>query len=55
MRGIFSRVITEQVFGYILCFSRDLHHYIRRQNTRRWEPLGGEAGRMTNAIGPAVV
>jgi phosphoglycerate dehydrogenase-like enzyme len=55
MRGIFSDVITEQVFGYILCFSRNLHHYIRRQATRRWEPLGGEGGRVDNATGPAFV
>ncbi|HEX3658278.1 MAG TPA: D-2-hydroxyacid dehydrogenase [Pirellulales bacterium] len=55
MRGIFSDVIAEQVFGYILCFSRNLHHYIRRQATRRWEPLGGEGGRVENTFGPAFV
>lgn len=55
MRGIFSDVIAEQVFGYILCFSRNLHHYLRRQATHRWEPLGGEAGRVDNTLGPALV
>jgi phosphoglycerate dehydrogenase-like enzyme len=55
MRGIFSDVIAEQVFGYILCFSRNLHHYIRRQAARRWEPVGGEGGRVENTVGPAHV
>lgn len=55
MRGIFSDVIAEQVFGYVLCFSRNLHHYIRRQAQRRWEPLGGEIGRVDNTVGPALV
>src|SRR3974390_353756 len=33
MRGLFSDVIAEQVFGYILCFSRNLHTYVRNQLT----------------------
>jgi phosphoglycerate dehydrogenase-like enzyme len=31
MRGLFSDVIAEQVFGYLLCFTRNLHRYIRNQ------------------------
>src|SRR5262249_34260605 len=31
MRGLFSDVIADQVLGYILCFARNLHRYIRNQ------------------------
>ncbi len=55
MRGLFSDVIAEQVFGYILCFSRNLHHYIRQQQESRWAPLGGETERVSFAAGPGVV
>ena len=55
MRGIFSDVIADQVLGYLLCFARNLHLYIRRQATGRWDPVGGEAARMSLAAGPGVV
>jgi phosphoglycerate dehydrogenase-like enzyme len=55
MRGLFSDVIAEQVFGYILCFARNLHHYIRNQQQARWAPIGGEAERVSFASGPGVV
>ncbi|MFN4260313.1 MAG: D-2-hydroxyacid dehydrogenase [Gemmataceae bacterium] len=55
MRGLFSDVIADQVFGYILCFARNLHHYIRLQKTGRWEPVGGEAERVSFASGPGTV
>src|SRR5690606_15367412 len=29
MRGLFSDVIADHVFGYILCFARNLHRYLR--------------------------
>ena len=54
MRGIFSDVIADQVLGYILCFARNLHIYIRRQKEGRWAPLGGEASRPSFASGPGV-
>src|SRR5262245_11566281 len=31
MRGLFSDVIADQVFGYMICFARNLHLYIRNQ------------------------
>ncbi|HJT78416.1 MAG TPA: D-2-hydroxyacid dehydrogenase, partial [Gemmataceae bacterium] len=31
MRGLFSDVIADQVFGYLLCFARNLHRYILQQ------------------------
>lgn len=55
MRGLFSDAIADQVFGYILCFSRNLHTYIRRQQQASWEPVGGEQGRPKFTVGPATV
>ena len=42
MRGLYSDVIADHVFGYILCFARNFHHYIRNQLEARWAPVGGE-------------
>lgn len=55
MRGLFSDVIAEQVFGYLLCFTRNLHRYVRNQMVGKWEPFGGEGGRVDFAAGPGVV
>ncbi|MCA1686307.1 MAG: D-2-hydroxyacid dehydrogenase, partial [Planctomycetia bacterium] len=43
------------VMGYVLCFARNLHTYVRRQVEHRYEPLGGEKARVNNASGPGVV
>lgn len=55
MRGLFSDVIADHVFGYILCFARNLHTYLRHQMTCRWEPVGGEQSRTSFSAGPGVV
>jgi len=55
MRGLFGDVIADQVMGYIVCFARNLHIYIRNQVQHRYEPLGGESGRVNNASGPGVI
>jgi phosphoglycerate dehydrogenase-like enzyme len=55
MRGLFSDVIADQVMGYVLCFARNLHTYVRRQIEHRYEPLGGESERVSFATGPGVV
>jgi phosphoglycerate dehydrogenase-like enzyme len=55
MRGLFSDVIADQVFGYLLCFARNLHLYIRNQLAAHWEPVGGEAERADFAVGPGTV
>jgi phosphoglycerate dehydrogenase-like enzyme len=55
MRGLFSDVIADQVMGYILCFARNLHTYVRRQIAHRYEPAGGEEARVSFATGPGVV
>ena len=54
MRGLYSDVIASQVFGYMVCFARNLHHYIRRQGEARWEAVGGEAARTGITTGPVV-
>ncbi|MEX2303428.1 MAG: D-2-hydroxyacid dehydrogenase [Bryobacterales bacterium] len=55
MRGLFSDVIADHVFGFILCFARNLHLYLRRQMEARWEPVGGEEARTGFVSGPAQV
>jgi len=42
MRGLFYDVIADHVFGFILCFARNFHRYIRNQVDCRWQPLGGD-------------
>ena len=55
MRGLFSDVIAEQVMGYLICFTRNLHRYVLQQARGEWSPLGGEEARVGFASGPGVV
>jgi phosphoglycerate dehydrogenase-like enzyme len=55
MRGLYSDVIAEHVLGMILCFTRNLHTYIRKQAACRWDPVGGENQRVTFATGPGIL
>lgn len=55
MRGLFSDVIADHVLGYVLCFARNLHRYLRQQQTRTWAPVGGETSRSTFTGGPHAV
>jgi len=55
MRGLFSDVIADQVMGYVICFARNLHHYLRQQIAGRWQPVGGESERVSFSTGPGVV
>lgn len=55
MRGLFSDVIADQVLGYVLCFARNLHLYVRQQLNAHWQPIGGESERVSFATGPGVV
>src|SRR5262249_52380603 len=48
-------VIADHVFGYILCFARNFHHYHLHQLTCHWEPMGGEGSRVALSAGPGVV
>jgi phosphoglycerate dehydrogenase-like enzyme len=55
MRGLFSDVIADQVLGYVICFARNLHIYIRHQAAGRWAPEGGESARVSFATGPGTL
>ena len=55
MRGLFDHVIADQVMGYVLCFARNLHTYMRHQIEQRYEPVGGESARVSSLTGPATV
>lgn len=55
MRGLYSDVIADQVLGYLLCFARNLHIYIRNQLEAKWAPVGGEGARTSFATGPGTV
>jgi phosphoglycerate dehydrogenase-like enzyme len=55
MRGLFGDVVADQVMGYVLCFARNLHVYVRQQLQHRYEPVGGEGARVSNATGPGTV
>jgi len=54
MRGLFSDVIADQVFGYMICFARNFLQYFRNQQAAKWEPVGGEGERVSFAAGPGV-
>lgn len=55
MRGLFSDVIADHVFGFILIFARNFNHYMLHQMASHWEPLGGEENRVGLGAGPGVV
>ena len=55
MRGLYSDVIADHVFSYILCFARNLHIYIRQQLRAYWAPVGGEDARANFTAGPGEV
>ncbi len=54
MRGLFSDCIADHVLGFITCFARNLHLYIRRQLEARWAPVGGEKTRVGFEYGAGV-
>ena len=54
MRGLFPDNIADRVFGYMICFARNLHHYIRQQSRAEWSPYGGEKQGQQFCLGPAV-
>ncbi len=49
MRGLFSDVIADHVMGFVLCFARNLHIYIRQQANGNWAPVG-DAGMVTDFV-----
>lgn len=55
MRGIFSDVIADHVFGFVLCFAKNFHTYLRQQLEGRWRMLGREAAELPGYGGPGEV
>jgi phosphoglycerate dehydrogenase-like enzyme len=55
MRGIFSDVIADHVFGFILCFAKNLHVYLRRQQHGVWHALGRGPNELPGYAGPGEV
>jgi phosphoglycerate dehydrogenase-like enzyme len=55
MRGLFSDVIADHVMGFVLCFARNLHIYLRHQREAKWEPVGGESARSDFVFGNGIV
>jgi phosphoglycerate dehydrogenase-like enzyme len=55
MRGLYGDVITDHVFGFITCFARNFHLYIRQQLEGRWQPIGGGPVEQPFTTGPATV
>jgi phosphoglycerate dehydrogenase-like enzyme len=53
MRGIYSDVIADHVLGFITCFARNFHIYIRQMAAGRWQPYGGGPIQQPFATGPA--
>lgn len=55
MRGIFNDVIADHVFGFILCFAKNFHIYLRQQLRGHWQMLGRDAGELPGYGGPGEV
>jgi phosphoglycerate dehydrogenase-like enzyme len=55
MRGIFSDVIADHVFGYILCFAKNFHVYLRQQLQQQWRMLGRAEAELPGYGGPGEV
>ena len=55
MRGIFSDVIADHVFGFILGFAKNFHIYMRQQIRGEWRMLGRDPGELPGYGGPGEV
>jgi phosphoglycerate dehydrogenase-like enzyme len=55
MRGIFSDVIADHVFGFVLCFAKNFHTYIRQQARAVWHMLGRAPNELPGYAGPGEV
>jgi phosphoglycerate dehydrogenase-like enzyme len=55
MRGIFSDVIADHVLGFILCFAKNFHLYVRQQMQGVWHMLGREPKELPGYAGPGEV
>jgi phosphoglycerate dehydrogenase-like enzyme len=55
MRGIFSDVIADHVFCFILCFAKNFHLYLRQQVQGVWHMVGRDPGELPGYGGPGEV
>lgn len=55
MRGIFGDVIADHVFGFIICFAKNFHIYIRQQMQGVWRALGRDPWELPGYGGPGEV
>lgn len=55
MRGLFSDVVADHVFGFILSFARNLHIYFRQQQQGLWSPVGDSNYVVEFTSGPGTV
>lgn len=55
MRGIFSDVIADHVFAFILLFAKNFHIYMRQQMQGLWHALGREPWELPGYGGPGEV
>jgi phosphoglycerate dehydrogenase-like enzyme len=55
MRGIYSDVIADHVFGFILCFAKNFHTYIRQQLRGLWQAVGRPPDDLPGYAGPGEV
>lgn len=53
--GIFGDVIAEHVLGYVLSFTRNLHHYRDRQQHADYRPVGAPALTPDFVVGPSSI
>ncbi|MFO0967994.1 MAG: D-2-hydroxyacid dehydrogenase [Gemmataceae bacterium] len=52
MRGIFSDVIADHVFTFVLCFAKRFHIYLRQQMRGHWQALGRGPRELPGYSGP---
>lgn len=55
MRGLFSDVVADHVMGFVLCFARNLHIYLRQQQRGEWAPVGDQRYVADFISGPGTV
>ena len=55
MRGLFSDVVADHVMGFVLCFARNLHLYVRQQLDGKWAPVGNDHYVTNFTQGPGTV
>lgn len=55
MRGLFSDVVADHVMGFVLCFARNLHIYLRQQQQALWSPVGDQSYVTNFVSGPGTV